>query len=289
MTLNIDPQKLVFSEFDCLEPPETRWLEERAYWEDYNRMFFQSNGLPYSSADSRVDEWLTATDRAPFAFMARELLQQLGERTDLSDVDLVLLAHWLPDLHLGTSVTNFAMQHLGIDKGFGFAISDRGLSAPLFAMNCAARYLNADRRKAIIMVMDQKHLLYRSPIVDDLKPVNSATIMVLENDTTSGLTYAGYRRIPSVKKQDLGAAIQLLCEQFKLRPDKVTLIADPEVILKVAHAGPTLSQNTQHLCSAPFAALAQTSDTYEDVLIVSYEDERLSAVCLKAPDERAVG
>src|SRR5436190_20125643 len=102
--------------------------------------------------------------------MAEALLNRLSQRAAISDVDFVLLAHWLPDLHLGTSVTNFAMHHLGLSGAFGFAISDRGLSAPLFAVECIDKYLRDGRGKAVLMIMDQKHLLYKSALIDSLSP-----------------------------------------------------------------------------------------------------------------------
>src|SRR5260370_40721871 len=102
--------------------------------------------------------------------MAEALLTRLARNAVLTDVDFVLLAHWLPDLHLGSSVTNFAMHHLGLGKAFGFAISDRGLSAPFFALDCIDKYLRSGRNKARLLVMDQTHLLYKSGLTAALMP-----------------------------------------------------------------------------------------------------------------------
>lgn len=282
MTLRLDPKTILFREFGGLEPTDPDWLGETAYWEDFNQRFFASNGLPYGPTDSNVDQWLSAPDRAPFACMARELLPELSARTDLSDVDLVLLAHWLPDIHLGTSVTNYAQHQLGLINGFGFAISDRGRSAPLFALHCASRYLNSDRRRAILMVMDQKHLLYRSPLVEALAPANSATVLVLDrDDAAEGLIYAGYRHCGGITSASLGAAIALICADFEASPSTTTLIADPATLAHVSHPGPVLVQDPRLLCSAPFALLAQAAAQSGDILIITHEQNELCAVLFK--------
>ncbi|WP_391349662.1 hypothetical protein [Azospirillum sp. A23] len=282
MALRLDPATIVFREFAGLEPVEPDWRKDVAYWEDYNAKFFGSNGLTYTAADSNVASWLQAPDRAPFAFMVRDLLPALERRTDLSDIDFVLLAHWLPDLHLGTSVTNYALHRLGLENGFGFAISDRGRSASLFAVHCIARYLGQGRRRALLMAMDQKHLLYRSPLVESLDPVNSACIMVLEQDGASGLTLAGYRRCPGVTAAMLASRIGLLCRDFGLDPAGTLLIADPAVAERSDFPGPVLLQRPQHLCSAPFAALAGCPDAGSDVLMIIHEQDCLTAVAFKA-------
>lgn len=279
MTLRLVPHSLVFGEFGCLEPTQPQWLAEKAYWEDYNQRFFRSNGLDYSAADSNVDRWLTAHDRAPYAFMARELLGQMQARVEgLDTIDMVLLAHWLPDLHLGTSVTNFALHHLAVPDGFGFAISDRGCSAPLFAIHCLARYLTGNRRRALLMVMDQKHLLYRSPQVDALDPVNSAAAMVFERDADSGLAFGGYQRTAAPPAQ----ALRNLLQSWDCDPQTTTLIADPELLDLTCHRGPMWAQNPRHLCAAPFAALAQRGAAAGDVMMLCQDGQALTALCLKA-------
>ncbi|ATF18576.1 hypothetical protein [Phaeobacter gallaeciensis] len=289
MTLRVVPGSLICREFGGLEAADPNWLREVDYWEDYNTRFFRANGKIYQPGDSNVQTWLTAEDRAPYAAMARELLDELTARMDLSDIDLVLMAHWLPDIHLGTSVTNFALHHLGVRDGFGFAISDRGLTAPLFAMHCAARYLTADRRKALILSMDQKHLLYRSPVIEALNPGNSAAAMVLERDVQNGTSYEGYRRVTLTGDEgDLTAAVHNLCADFGEAPESVCLIAAPDLLNRVDHKGRVLAQSTQLLSAAPFAALqqAEAEGAGRACLLVTQERKALSAVMLRA-DQKA--
>jgi hypothetical protein len=195
--LHLDPKHMVWDRFGCLEPPPQSWTEAVAFWEDYTDAFFRSNGIPCTPADSNVKECLQQTDRASFVRMAEVLLTRLAAVAVLRDVKLVLLAHWLPDFHLGTSVTNFAMHYLNLDGAFGFAVSARGLSAPLFALECMDRYLRDGKTKGLLMVMDQKHLLHKSRVKDAMRPDNNGCVMVLEHRKGPGLTYLGYRRVVS--------------------------------------------------------------------------------------------
>lgn len=283
MTVRLDPSSLRFAEFGCLEPHQRQWLQERAYWEDYNQRFFRSNGRQYRDEDSNVDTWLTANDRAPYAFMAREMLDQMQPHIGaMPNIDLVLLAHWLPDLHLGTSVTNFAQHHLGIRDGFGFAISDRGRSAPFFAMQCIDRYLRAGNRRALLLVMDQRHLLYRSPLVDALNPVNCAAAMVFDSEAREGPSLGGYQRLLHKPGTPLQQGLRSLLEVWGCDPHTTTVVADPQVLDAVGHSGKVLAQNPRHLCAAPFAALAQAGVPKGDTVLLCHDEQALTAVLLGA-------
>lgn len=289
MSMHINPDTIVCGEFGGLEPACADWRDQQAYWEDFNARFFQSNGLSYGTQNSNVTAWLQAEDRAPFAAMVGALLPELQKRTDLGDIDLVLLAHWMPDLHLGTSVTNFALQQLGLADGFGFAISDRGKSAPFFALQCAERYLRNGRKRALLMVMDQKHLLYQSDLVDQLQPANSASLMVLDSTIQSGLRFDGYNRQVAVASNEVEGSIADVCKTKGLKRADVTVIADPDLADLLAGSGPTKTQDPRLLCSAPFAQLTAQRDVVSTVLLASYEEGDLITVCLRQDaDEGAV-
>ncbi|MET2973478.1 hypothetical protein, partial [Vibrio harveyi] len=108
-----------------------------------------------------------------FSSMIDTLLSRLTESADIQDVNTVLMAHWTPDLHLGTSVVNHAIHRLNLNEDcFGLAISDRGLSAPLFALACLERYLDQTDEEALLLIADQKNLLYKSPLMTRLSPCN---------------------------------------------------------------------------------------------------------------------
>lgn len=287
MTISVDPKSIVWGTFNGLEPPAPDWSKHIEYWEDYTRRFFGSNGKEYTTRDSNVIQWLSAPDRAPFVHMLKALLPLLKERADLSDIDLVVVAHWLPDIHLGTSVSNFALHYLGLENAFGFAISDRGLSAPFFALHCIDRYLVEDRKKALLIVMDQKHLLYKSSIVAEIDPYNSASLMVLRRSDDDALRYCGYCRSPDVTHQNLGAEIRQIAAHFGIDATRSTLVSDTDLLPHVDWAGPIRTQNRRLLCTAPFAILADHATNSRDHLLVSYQDRSLSAVCFSEKKERS--
>ncbi|WP_293577453.1 hypothetical protein [Phaeobacter sp.] len=286
MTLRLDPSKIKGRSFSALEDPVADAADQHAYWEDFNARFFRSNGQDYDSArQSNVANWLSAPDRASFAAMAGVLLEELQQSDTLDDIDLVLLAHWMPDLHLGTSVTNFALHHLGHTGGFGFAISDRGLSAPLFAMDCAARYLRKQGRRALVMTMDQKHLLYRAPLVEALHPENSASVMVLERDSEAGLHYCGYRRRIGVESGDLPRVVDTACRELGLIPEETVLIADETLAGLGEGFARWCPSQTRQMCAAPLRSLMQL-DASSPCLMLTRHDSEVCFVGLSpdAPD-----
>jgi hypothetical protein len=282
MTVSLDPKQIVWNTFDGLEPPIAGWQDQVGYWEDYTSRFFRSNGRDYMQEDSNVARWLSASDRAPFANMLLALLPLLRERADLGDLDLVILAHWLPDIHLGTSVTNLALHSLGIDDGLGFAVSDRGRSAPFFALHCIGRYLAHGRRKALLVTMDQKHLLYRSPVVEAIHPFNAASMVVLREGGAGPLNYRGYRRLSGQEYETVGRAARQLAEQFDVDLENCTLVADRHILPQVDWPGPVLPQEQRLLCSAPFAALASQEADGCDYLLMNWEDGVASGVYLSS-------
>ncbi|MEP3300176.1 MAG: hypothetical protein ABJO27_27450 [Pseudoruegeria sp.] len=282
MSVHFDVTHLVSGDFDCLEPADPAWLDQEDYWEDFNNRFFKSNGRVYDAAqDSNVKTWLTASDRAPFSAMADRLIDTLSERVDLTDVDLVLLAHWMPDLHLGTSVTNFAQHKLSIDDGLGFAVSDRGPSAPLFAIDMAARYLEKGKRKALVMTMDQKHLLYRTPLVDQMRPRNAGAILLLEAGGSGGLQYGGYTRAANIPQTDVADYITQVCIDAGLDRKDVTIIAAPDLVVHLASDGPVAPYEMDRLCAGPFAALAELQALKGSVVLVTYYNGELVTVLLQ--------
>lgn len=278
MNLFIDPHTIVCGTFGGLEPAVSASPENIAYWEDYTRRFFKSNGRAYTEDDSNVRPWLSAGDRAPFVEMVRALLPSLYNRADLSNIDLIILAHWLPDIHLGTSVTNFALHTLGLSEGLGFAISDRGASAPLYALHCIERYLTGPRNKALLMVMDQKHLLYRSELVDRVDPLNSASLVLLQRGNVGPLRYRGYRRRLEIAGISLAENLRIMARDLCLSSRVCTLIADSETAHRSGWTGPVLIQDKRLMCSAPFAVLADQEKPWNDYLVVVHDEFSLTGI-----------
>jgi hypothetical protein len=240
--------------FGSLEPFEPAWLAKRDDWESYTQALFRANGLLWEPTSSNVDHWLQAPDRAPFLNMAGGMLPALQSGRDLSRVALVIVAHWTPDLHLGTSVSNYLLHELGLTKALGFAISERGLSAPLFAVDCAARYLQPGQQ-ALVLVADQRHLLYRSPAFDPSAVSNSASLLLLEQGGPSR-PLTGYRRQLRGQGESLADSLGLMLVQPPAWPVGGTLVADPATLAATGWTGLRRATDPARLCSAPFAALA---------------------------------
>ena len=278
MSLFLNTQHIVWDEFGGLEPPKPEWRDQFAYWEDYVEKFFKSNGMKFDPADSNVEPWLMADDRAPFAGMVDELLPRLKERADLQDTDAVLFAHWLPDLHLGTSVTNFAMHRLGLENCFGFAISDRGLSAPFFAFDSLYKYLQKGRRCGLLMIADQKHMMYKSDLIDQLNPTNSACIVRVDTNNQVGLRYLGYRRQILNSDQTAAAAVADILTEMMLDPAETCLIGSASALQGSTGVAEQIVTQDRLVCAAPFAALSQVQDMSKNYVLLCRTGDVVTAL-----------
>ncbi|MDW6093392.1 hypothetical protein SBX64_12625 [Vibrio rhizosphaerae] len=301
----INQQQIIWDTFGHLETFNPEWLEQQDHWEDFIAAFFKSNGLAYDSNMSRVETCIRAEDKAAFASMFEQLLPRLRQSTDLSDVDTVILAHWTPDLHLGTSVVNYVIHSLELgEQSFGLAISDRGLSAPFMALDCAHRYIQERDSSALLLIADQKHLLYRSALMDALAPENSACIVKI-NRSGSGWSYAGYRKHTHVTERDLGQSVQEMITHFGLSP-QTRIIASPALLTQLSDAGQLpehdeasvktderyvgidekyIAIDEKLLCAAPFAALEQYGQPEQDYLLVRYDEGILTGVGFSHQEE----
>ncbi|QMV14994.1 hypothetical protein [Vibrio spartinae] len=292
----INQQQIIWDTFGNLETFNPEWLEQQDHWEDFIAAFFKSNGLAYDSDMSRVESCIRSEDKAAFASMFERLLPRLRQRTDLSDVDTVILAHWTPDLHLGTSVVNYVIHTLELgEQSFGLAISDRGLSAPFMALDCIHRYIQERDSSALLLIADQKHLLYRSSLMDELAPENSACIVKISR-SGSGWTYAGYRKHTHVTERDIDQSVQEMITHFGLAPE-TRIIASPTLLARLSceselssrplpeHDDLPRASHKKHiaiddklLCAAPFAALEQYGQPDQDYLLIRHDDGILTGV-----------
>ncbi|MFP1746645.1 hypothetical protein ACLED1_14015 [Lonsdalea quercina] len=284
MSLSLHPRDILWKTFGELEPFNPVWLDEVDHWEGYIAAFFQSNGLPWDPAQSRVVECISAEDKAPFVRMMDSLLPSLQARADYQDIDVVMMAHWTPDLHLGTSVVNHVVHQLNLsEQSFALAISDRGLSAPLFAFDALHRYLRHSDRRALLLIADQKHLLYRSPLMQALAPHNSACIVAV-NRSSEGWRYLGYQRR---ERDALGLAAH--CEGLKQHfglTDRYRLVASPTLLSSLPAHGHPIPADDRLLCTSLFAALEQ-SDTRYDHLLLLQEETTITALAFQGTENQA--
>lgn len=273
MTMHIAPNSLYHATFAGLETVDPAWQNDHAYWEEFNAAFFASNDMPYDPAiNSNVANWVSATDRAPFSAMADALIAELKSRVDLTDISTIILAHWLPDVHLGTSVTNYVMHQLGLSNAFGLALSDRGTSAPLYALDTISKILANQGGRALLLVMDQRNFLYRTDALDALSPLNSASAMILDT-ASDGLVYRGYARRDG---NDITAMLRASALDLGMTPEAATFIVSADVIGQIQGLH-CLPSDPAHVCAAPFAVL-QHMQIDGPVVLVSYENNTLCAV-----------
>lgn len=270
-------EEIIWDEFSCLEPPKPEWLEELSFWEEYVEKFFASNGLHYTPEISNIKEWLTSEERAPYANMADLLLDQLQD-FDKTTLDYVFLAHWLPDVHLGTSVTNFAMHKLGVEKAFGIAFSDSGLEAPFIALDVISKSLN-EGRQGILMIMDQKNLLYKTPIIDLLHPKNTACVLRIATTSMSGYKVMGFFR--SKVMGDIQSTCEEVMVRFDISPSSTYLFSSSKEIIDKSPEFRVVVADPSHVCSAPFIALARFNGLLEYGLMISYVDGYLTGIAIK--------
>ncbi|MEZ8273200.1 hypothetical protein AB6C54_18450 [Vibrio splendidus] len=285
MSITIHPSNITWDTFGNLETFEPKWLEERDHWENFIEALFHSNGLSYTpSTDSNVEACILSEEKAAFSSMISHLLPRLEECTDLAEINTVLMAHWTPDLHLGTSVVNHVIHTLGLaPDSFGLAISDRGLSAPLFALDCLANYLNTAANPGLLLISDQKNLLYKSDLITSKKPENSACILKVESGG-EGWQYQGYRRVDDVTPQELGATIRCIQTELELSPSACIIASDPCLTLLPCFSE-RIATDEHLLCSAPFVALQSKGRVEHDHLMVIYEDGLLYTAGFKGQEE----
>lgn len=280
MTLTLNPAHIACDTFGNLETFDPQWLTQHEHWEGFMQAFFESNGLTYTrESDSRVQACIDADDKAAFSSMIDVLLPKLTDITSVKDVNTVLMAHWTPDLHLGTSVVNHAIHRLNLSPDcFGLAISDHGLSAPLFALECLHRNLDNPHHAALLLVADQKNLLYKSELMARLSPLNSACVLKLETNG-AGWRYQGYRRVPNVAIEQLADSVSNLKTELGL-PESTPVIAARACLDALPNRDEHVATEPQLLCSAPFFALQKHGDTDRDYLLVIHEQNTLYAVGL---------
>ncbi|QXH58087.1 hypothetical protein [Pseudomonas maumuensis] len=281
MTLCLDPADIVFQSFHHTETPQPEWRAEVAHWRSYVQHFFQANGRTLSPRDDQVQAWVDSQERASFSDMISAVLPRLAAVIQPQRVKTVLMAHWTPDLHMGSSVVNAAIHQLGLSACLALAISDRGADAGLFALDGLSDCLADKDEDGLLLIAEQKNLMYDSPLMARLQPENNACVCLL-NSQQRGLRYRGFRRAPHAKWST--EWLSHLIEQLGLVNERLTLIG-PAQLLEVASAGTrALATNPHLLCAAPFVALRTFWEPQRDYLLISENDNGISLCGLAAEE-----
>ncbi|MDW6001394.1 beta-ketoacyl-[acyl-carrier-protein] synthase family protein [Vibrio mangrovi] len=255
MTLSLHPATLTCMPFAGTATPQPPTIVSEARVNHYLQAFCQANGKPFVPEDSRVREWLAGENQVSFTTMAEVLVTQLGSKTDLSDLDMVILAHWTPDAELGQAVTNYVLHRLALEDTFAFALSDAGLVSPFMALDCIDRYLPAQQGKALLLVMDQNSLMSHSPAVDQHSVANAASGMIVERHG-SGLQIQT-RTYDCTGAEAESTLLQQLSEQFGLTPESTTVICEPEIAARLSPQLHIRCTRPDLLCTAPFWEMQQ--------------------------------
>lgn len=271
--MQLDLDQMVYGQFGSLDPITQEDRANSGFLTDYVERLFASNGRVIRPDEIRVKEWLDAPDRASYASMAGALWRDMQPRIDPDDVGLVLMANWMPDLHLGTSVTNYLM-HVGqMTSSIGFSLSECGTAAPFVALEWMDRYLRVHPGKSgLLLICDQRNLMYRVPEIEARAPVNAACL--LEVSGRSGLGFAGIKRAdPGVDRAGFASEA---ARALGLEPRHTCLVA----ATPVAGFAETIAPDPRQMCAAPFIALAERGPVRRDVLILDESQDQTLACAL---------
>ncbi|MDW6093403.1 hypothetical protein SBX64_12680 [Vibrio rhizosphaerae] len=255
MTLSLNPATLTCMPFTGMVTPQPPTIVSEARVNHYLQAFCQANGKPFVPEDSRVREWLSGENQVSFTTMAEALVSQIVTRTDLSDLDMVILAHWTPDAELGQAVTNYVLHRLALEDTVAFALSDAGLVSPFMALDCIERYLPAQQGKALLLVMDQNSLMSHSPAVDRHSVANAASGMVIERNGSGLQIQTRIHDCTEVGTETI--LLQQLSEQFGLTPESTTVICEPEIAARLSPQRHIRCTRPDLLCVAPFWEMQQ--------------------------------
>ncbi len=271
--MQLDLNNMAYRQFGGLEQIGSEERANADFLAGYVEKLFASNGLEIAKEDLRIVDWLNAPDRAPYANMANQLWQDLAPQIDPNRVGLVLMAHWMPDVHLGTSVTNYLMHIGNITDGIGFSLSECGTTAPFVALDWMNRYITRYPHKTgLLLVCDQRNLMYRSVVHDALDPVNIGCLIQMSN--TRGLHFVGLER--SQSEYGTSNLLHRAAERFGMNPARTTLVGS--TLPDLPRFADRIEACPRQLCAAPFVAIAEAGQRNTDYLILT-ETEGQLLVC----------
>ncbi|MCI4002640.1 hypothetical protein [Dickeya dianthicola] len=282
MPTYLDPRSILHRRFasPASMPRQAISPAQEYYWHSYATRFFASNGLDWHERMANLQCSSRTSDLTSFINMIGQLLPVYRARNDLSHIDSVLMAHWTPDLHLGSSVINYVIESLRLPACLALTISDRGPDAALFALSSIANCQQEDNHDSLLLIADQSNLPYHSTLLESLAPENNACLFSVSCHEQP-LRYRGFCRRPQPTADTLAPTVAQLCQHFALRQDRLCVVAEP---LLLAALPPTLTgivANPHLVCAAPFVALAEHYQPGRDYLLLVHYQDTLSAVALQ--------
>ncbi|AJC64656.1 MULTISPECIES: hypothetical protein [Dickeya] len=282
MPTYLDPRSILHRSFTApiSMPRQAISPAQEYYWHSYASRFFASNGLDWHERLVNVQHRSQTSDMTAFISMINQLLPVYRARNDLSHIDSVLMAHWTPDLHLGSSVINYVIESLGLPACLALTISDRGPDAALFALSSIANCQREDNHDSLLLVADQSSLPYHSDLLDSIAPENNACLFSVCCHERA-LHYRGFCRHPQPTAQTLPQTVTALCQRFDLQRNRLCVVAEPLLLATLPPSMNGIATNPHLVCAAPFVALAENYQPGCDYLLLVHYQDMLSAVALQ--------
>jgi hypothetical protein len=177
-----------------------------------------------------AEERLVAGSNLDYATMAVHLMDRLQARGSLEGTDLVVLAHYLPNLHPLRITTSHLMHKYGL-RGTAFALSEREDAIAYVALKVIRQYLRSRQyRRAVLLVMDQNTIPYDSPDFASIKPENCGVALVLELSSGDGQKRFLENSTESLAERDLGTTLndrlEDIIRRHGLARDRLSVIAN---------------------------------------------------------------
>ncbi len=261
---------------------------------DFVNGFFHSHGHTGQAQDLHAYRWYAAQNQA-FRTMLKQLVGELANQASLKDLDLLVLAHWTPDVEVGCSVTNAIIHETGCHDAFGIAISDHGLSSAFLALQIIEDYLD-DRdcggreRTALLLIADQDAIMYDSPTLARFNPAASACVVMLRSlpgDQTGGqpgsIGFKHYRKVPFSATHLALDALLVTLDMFTPEEDRLPLLilTTPGFSRQLREHGPLAthwieSWDEALLSCAPWARLEQLAPNNHRILLMLPEGNSLT-------------
>ena len=261
---------------------------------DFVNGFFRSHGHPGQAQDVHAARWYASQHQA-FRVMLTQLVGELENQARLDNLDLVVLAHWTPDVEVGCSVTNAIIHQTGCRDAFGMAISDHGLSSAFFALQVIEDYLDDNNRgrhekKALLLIADQNAIMYDSPTLARFNPVASACVVMLHSRSgepdgppPAGITFKHYRKLPFPATPLALDTLLATLEMFTPEEDRLPLLilTTPGFAETVREHQPLAAHRIECwdealLSCAPWARLEQLAPTHHRILLMLPEGNALT-------------
>ena len=125
---------------------------------------------------------------------------------------------------------------------------------------------------------DQKHVMYKSDLVHRLDPKNAACVVHVDTENQSGMRYAGYCRHVRTAGESAASAIAAILDGMGLDPARTCPVGPATLLDQVRSGADRIETQSRLVCSAPFAALAQTQDCTRNHLLLCEDDQTISAL-----------